>query len=278
MSTTAIEPLTAAIGAEVTGLSLKEVVSDPAAQAWIRDALRDHLVLGFREQFLDDETHVALAATFGQAQVHPIAEALGRTEPMEDIVDDATKLPDRDGWHTDAPFMPQPPKVAILRALKVPSSGGDTLWANMYAAYDSLSDTMKSMLEDVGVHYPPQAGLVEYVREHLGAEAAEQVAELAGDGARHPIVLKRTAAGRKALYFADGFAESIVGLNRNENDALWSFLRYLPAMPNIQCRWRWHEGDVVIWDERATQHFGAADHRGQERVMRRVLVTGDTPS
>jgi taurine dioxygenase len=278
MGTLVVEQLTASIGAEVTGLGLEDVLGDPAAQAEIRAALWQHQVLAFREQFLDDEAHVALAACFGEPFVHPIGLALGRTEPFEEIADDAAKLPDRDGWHTDAPFVDQPPSAAILRAVKVPPSGGDTLWANMYDAYDAISPAMQGMLGGVRVQYPPQEGLIEYVRRHAGDELADRVRELAGDGADHPLVRTHPETGRRALYFARGFAGSMVGLHDDEAAALWSFLEPLPANPNIQCRWHWHEGDVVIWDEAATQHFGAADHRGQERVMRRVLVTGGTPA
>jgi taurine dioxygenase len=134
------------------------------------------------------------------------------------------------------------------------------------------------MLDGVRVQYPPQQGLIDYVERHAGKEVADRVRELAGDGGEHPIVRTHPETGRRALYFAHSFAGSIVGLNENENGAFWSFLQQLPTNPNIQCRWHWHDGDVVMWDERATQHFGAADHRGQERIMRRVMVTGDTPS
>ena len=209
--------------------------------------------------------------------VHPIARALGRTEPMEDIADDATKLPDRDGWHTDAPFLPQPPGAAILRALKVPAAGGDTLWANMQAAYDALSSTMQGILGELRAKYPPQEGLFDYVKLHLGEEMAEQVRELAGDGGEHPLVRTHPDTGRRTLYFARDFAGPIVELTNSESDALWAFLAALPSNPSLQCRWHWREGDVVMWDERATQHFGAADHRGSERAMRRVLVTGEIP-
>jgi taurine dioxygenase len=147
----------------------------------------------------------------------------------------------------------------------------------MYAAYDALSPTMQEMVKDLRVKYPPQAGLVEYAARHLGEEMANRIRDAVGDGGEHPLVRTHPWTGRRALYFARGFAGSVAGLNDDETRALWPFLEGIAANPNIQCRWRWHDGDVVIWDERATQHFGAADHRGQERLMRRVMVTGETP-
>jgi len=277
MSGVVVEQLTASIGAEVKDLGLKEVLADPALQADIRSALSQHLVLAFRDQFLDDETHIAAAGIFGDPLIPVFKQVAGITQPIDEISDSATKMPDRDGWHTDAPFMPQPPGVALLRALKVPATGGDTLWANMYAAYDALSPTMQEMLKDVRVKYPPQAGLVEYAARHLGEEMANRIRDAVGNGAEHPLVRTHPETARRALYFARGFAGSVAGLNDNETLALWPFLEGIAVSPNIQCRWRWHEGDVVIWDERATQHFGTADHRGQERLMRRVMVTGETP-
>jgi taurine dioxygenase len=273
-----IEKLTASIGAEVTGLRLAEAVGDEAVGATLRAALDEHLVLGFREQFLEDDTHIAVASFFGTPLIHPIAKTIGITSPVEEITDSATKLPDRDGWHTDAPFMVRPPAIAVLRSVVAPEVGGDTLWANMYAAYDALSPTMQKLLGELTVAYPPQQGLFDYVQEHLGDEIATQVRELVGSGGAHPLVRTHPTTGRKALYFASGFADSVVGLHEDESKMFWPFLDGLAATPNIQCRWRWHDGDVVMWDERATQHYGAADHRGQERQLRRVLVEGDIPA
>ena len=268
-----IEPLTASLGAEVRGLDLRQVPGDPALGLQLRELLHRHLVLGFRLQFLDDDEQVALGATFGMPVVHVIEQALGRNRPWEEISDSPTKLPDRDGWHTDAPFLPQPPSVAILRALTVPAAGGDTLFANMHAAYDALSVGMRRILEGLDVSYPPNQGLAEYVQLHFGDDAARRVRELSGDGAVHPLIREHPVTGRPLVYFADGFADSIVGLHAAEGAVLRSFLVELPKNPNIQCRWRWHEGDVVMWDEVATQHYGAADHAGAERVMRRVLAS-----
>ena len=252
-------------------------VGDPALQSAICAALYEYQVLAFRNQFLDDETHVAVASFFGAPQIHPIAQVVGVTSPVGEIADSATKLPDREGWHTDAPFMPQPPRVAVLRAVHVPPWGGDTLWASMYAAYDALSPIMQTVLDGLRVKYPPQQGLFDYVQAHLGDEVAAKVRELVGDGAEHPLVCTHPKTGRRALYFARGFADSIVGMHADEGVILWPYLESLATRPGIQCRWRWHDGDVVMWDERATQHSGAADHSGQDRVLRRVLVSGDTP-
>lgn len=271
------EQLTTPIGAEIKGIALEDVIGDPALQDEVRAALWQHLVVGFRGQAIDDETHMAVARIFGEPQTHVIGQAMGVTYQVEEISDSSTKLPDRDGWHTDAPFLREPPGVAVLRGVMIPPSGGDTLWANMYAAYESMSATMQGFLQDLRVSYPPQQGLMDYVERHLGADVASRVRELLGDGSEHPLVRTHPETGRKALYFARDFAGSIVGLNDDESGAIWSLLQTRLANPSIQCRWRWQQGDVVIWDERATQHFGAADHRGQDRTLRRVLVAGDVP-
>jgi len=272
-----IDRLTATIGAEISGVRLVDAAHDESLGAQVRQALDDHLMIGFRGQFLDDDEHIAVASIFGPTQIHPIARVAGITTPIEEILDSATKMPDREGWHTDAPFMPQPPSVAVLRSLKIPPTGGDTLWADMYAAYEAVSPAMRTLFDGLSVRYPPQQGLFEYVREHLGEEIAAQVRELVGDGATHPLVRTHPSTGRRALYFARGFAASLVGVTPEESAVLIPYIDSLAARPGLQCRWRWQEGDVVMWDERATQHSGAADHRGQDRVLRRVLVSGDTP-
>ena len=278
MTTLELHDLTAVIGAEVVGLDLADIVDDTSLAAAVRAALSDKLVLAFRDQHLDDEAHKAVASVFGAPMVHPIMQALGGTEPMEEISDSAEKLPDRDGWHTDAPFLVQPPGVTVLRAVKVPAAGGDTLWANMEDAFDALSPTMQSILATLRVRYPPQEGLFTYVEEHLGVDVAERTREITGAGGEHPVVRTHPDTGRRAVYYAEGFAGPIVGLHQDENAALRAFLTTLPNNPNRQCRWRWHEGDVVMWDERSTQHFGAADHRGGSRTIKRVMVTGEVPA
>ena len=278
MSTLELRDLTAAIGAEAVNINLADVVTDAGLAAAVRAALSDKLVLAFRDQHLDDETHKAVAGVFGTPLVHVIMKALGGTEPIEEISDTPERLPDRDGWHTDAPFLAQPPGVAILRAVKVPAAGGDTLWSNMEDAFGALSPTMQVFLSELRVCYPPQEGLFSYVEEHLGVDVAERTREITGTGGEHPIVRTHPDTGRRAIYYAEGFAGPILGLNPDENAALRKFLTALPNNPNRQCRWRWNEGDVVMWDERSTQHFGAADHRGGSRTMKRVLVTGEVPA
>jgi taurine dioxygenase len=277
MATLHLEKLTAGIGAIATGAGLRDGIADPATAAAIRAALWEHLVLVFPAQDLDDETHVAAAGIFGEPFLTPYGKALGMTNPIDVIADDPEKLPDRDGWHTDAPFLVEPPAVALLRAVTVPEAGGDTLFSDMYAAHDAMSDTMRAMLADARVSYPLQKGLLVYVEERAGKEIADLVRDNAGPGGLHPILRTHPETGRKALYYADGFADGIDGLSAAENEAFRPYLASLPLDPSRQCRWRWHEGDVVIWDERSTQHFGAADHAGGVREMRRVMVTGEVP-
>jgi len=277
---TAVEfrKLTSSIGAVAINAKFTEVIGDPEAEASVRAGLWEHLMIAFPAQHLDDDSHEAVARIFGEPFVHPIGQAFGRTSPIEEIVDSADRLPDRDGWHTDAPFVDEPPSVAVLRALEVPDHGGDTLWANMYEAYDGLSDRMRSMFDGATVRYPPQQGLIDYVEEHLGKELADTVRELAGEGGTHPLVRTHPETGRKAIYYAEGFATEIVGLTKSENAAVRPFLCALPTNPSIQTRWNWSAGDVVIWDERATQHFGSADHSGSARTLRRIMVAGEVPN
>jgi taurine dioxygenase len=272
MSSIVIDRLTASLGAEMVGVNLKDAVNDQTLQEEIRNALAEYSVLTFRAQFLDDETQIAVAEFFGDTMLHPIVAALGSDNPVEPIEDSPTSLPDREGWHTDAPFLSRPPSVAVLRAVTVPPTGGDTLWVSTAAAYDLLSESMQQFFSGLHVSYPPAQGLFDYVSEHMDEQVASRVSELVGAGAEHPLVVTHPLTARRCLYFARGFAERIIELTDEESSMLWPFLDRLVSNVGIQCRWRWHEGDVVIWDEIATQHSGAADHRGETRVMRRVAA------
>ena len=271
-----LSPVTRALGAEVHDLDLNAPLT-PETRAELRTALRDHLVLFFRGQHLDDEAHLSLARCFGEPEVHPIRGALGDPSVLQDIVDTPDSVPDRDGWHTDVTYMERPPAAAVLRCEKAPESGGDTLWANMHLAYERLSPGMQRYIGELCGFHATDARFVDYIRRHLPADACEKVMEAVGSGSSHPLVRTHPVTGRKALFVDRSFMVRIEGLPRQESDYLHRFLADRADDVSIQCRFRWNPGDVAVWDEPATQHSGAADHRGSERVMRRCTVAGERP-
>lgn len=271
-----VTSVTAAIGAEISGLDLSGRL-EPSDRAALRAALDRHLVLFARGQHLDDAAHRSLASVFGEPMVHPFEAALGRTDPLHKIVDKANRTPDRAGWHTDDSYLERPPAVAILRCEVAPAAGGDTAWVSMIGAYEKLSPRMRAFLDPLRGFHETRGSLLDYMREHLPTDVIERVLAAIGPGAEHPIVRTHPETGRKAIYVEPNFMTRVVGLPPAESDFVRRFLADLAHDVSLQCRFRWGAGDVAIWDERVTQHIGAADHAGSERVMVRCTVGGERP-
>ena len=271
-----IAPVTAALGAEISGIDLKAPLSEPA-RTELRAALAEYLVLFFREQYIDDEAQLALARCFGEPEVHPIRGALGDPSVLHDIVDTAESEPDRDGWHTDVTYMVRPPAAAVLRCEHAPAAGGDTLWANMYLAYDKLSDGMKQYLSDLEGFHATDGGFTDYIQRHLPADAVEKIMAAVGSGVLHPIVRTHPETGRKALFVDQSYLSRIEGISKDESRHILAFLASRVNDISIQCRFHWTDGAVAVWDERATQHSGSADHRGSARSLRRCTIEGERP-
>jgi taurine dioxygenase len=265
-----IQRLNGSLGAVIEGLKLEAI--DDAGFAALHGALLEHQVLFLREQHLSEEGHRSLAARFGTPAVYPLARHMGGTEYLSFIEDTADSPPDADGWHTDITWIDPPPKVAILCALDIPAHGGDTLWADLYGAWDRLSPTMQSMLAGLEIRHTQG----EAFWAAFGRRLPDKVAELreAFPGAIHPLVRVHPETGRKALFVAGSFMESIVGMHAEESTGLLAWLRTRIEDPNLQVRWSWTEGDVAIWDERCTNHRALSDHFPQHRRMRRCTIDG----
>lgn len=270
-------PVTAALGAEIDGVDLNADLTE-VMQTELREALSEHLVLFFRDQFINDEAHLALASCFGEPEVHPIRGALGDPSRLHDIIDTTKSEPDRDGWHTDVTYMERPPCVGVLRCEETPPAGGDTLWANMQIAYEKLSDGMKTYLSGLQGFHATDGGFIDYIQRHLPEDAVEKIMKAVGTGASHPLVRTHPVSGRKSLFVDRAYLGRIEGISKDESVAMLEFLSSRVQDVSIQCRFHWTKGAVAIWDERATQHSGSADHRGSARTLRRCTVAGERPS
>jgi taurine dioxygenase len=270
-----ITKLNGALGAVIEGLHLETI--DDAGFKDLTGALLDHQVVFLRDQHLSEEGQRALAHRFGTPSVFPLFAHLGGTDVLG-LLEDAADRPRRvaDGWHTDITWSDQPPQVAILCALDSPPHGGDTMWADLYGAWDGLSPTMQGALDGLRVHHAQGDGFWAAVAHVF---SPEQIAELkvAFPGAEHPLVRTHPITGRKALFVAGGFMQSIVGMHPEESELLLAWLKGRIEDPNLQVRWHWHTGDVAIWDERCTNHRALSDHHPQHRLMRRCTVDGDVP-
>jgi taurine dioxygenase len=280
MTATSIEvrPLTGALGAEVHGPDLSTRLDDATVSA-IRQALLDHCVIFFRDQRFDADQHKVLARRFGEIFIHPNYKGTG---PDPEIVD-IRREPDDvrivgEEWHTDTTMMPEPPMAAILYAVEVPPYGGDTLFANQYLAYESLSDGMKRLLDGLrAVHSDrkvagPQAGLNAYRATKVREDAAWQETVSV-----HPVVRTHPETGRKLLFVNHSYTIRFDGMTEAESAPLLGYLLDHGHRPEFTCRFRWAVGSVAFWDNRCVKHLAVHDAGRFRRIMRRVQIAGDKP-
>ncbi|MET0333019.1 MAG: TauD/TfdA family dioxygenase [Rhizobacter sp.] len=262
------------IGGEVLGFKLTPDL-DSTVFAEVEDALVRHKVLFFRGQHqLDDATHQALGARFGRTVAHPTVPARSGTQIFEL---DASKGGGRaDSWHTDVTFVDAFPKVSILRGVVIPAYGGDTVWANTVEAYERLPDALKRLTEQLwALHsndYDYGAERVQLDDKRLAHH--REVFASALYEAEHPLVHVHPVTGERALLLGH-FIKRIVGVSSQESQRLFDLLQARVIRLENTVRWQWQQGDVAIWDNRATQHYAINDYGDQPRVVRRVTVHGE---
>jgi len=279
MSTTtlAVQPVTAAIGAEISGVDLSQPLPDETIVE-IRTALVTHHVLFFRGQDLTPEQQMAFGRRFGELDEHPFVH--GRPDHPE-VLEIVTEPDDSwnfgGGWHTDVTFLECPDLGSILYAVELPPAGGDTLFASQHAAYEALSPTMQELLAGlVGIHTAgPQYG--EGGRSTTTKAMATRNADVAHASVEHPMVRTHPETGRKALYVNPAFQTGIKGMRREESNALLGFLFRHATKEPFTCRLRWEPGTVAFWDNRSVQHYALHDYKGHRRHMRRITIKGDRP-
>ena len=280
-TTLAVEALTSTIGAVVRGLDLS-ADHDPETVDAVRAALLEHRVLFFRDQHLTPARQVAVARWFGTATpAHPMAGGLEPDHPEVLVLDsrrytlglgrrtERTSYNDR--WHTDVTFSATPPAGAVLCADLVPP-GGDTLWADSVDAYRSLSEPVRRLIDPL--HAWHEAG---HAFQFLGADSEGRRDLQALEPVLHPVVRVHPETGERGLFVNSAFVTSIDGLTAAESDALLELLWAQATAPQRTVCWQWREGDVAVWDNRATQHFACADYGDAHRRMRRVTIAGDRP-
>lgn len=264
-------PVGATIGAEVDGIELRADLSDDVI-AEIRQALLDYKVLVFRGQSLDAEAHISFASRFGELEVHPFLPSNDKRPELVRFEKSQQVGGFENGWHSDVTWREMPSMGAVLHAVEVPPSGGDTLFADMYTAYEALDADTKRLVDG-------RFAIHDYVQVFGHGVPEDQQAEMrvAFPPVRHPIVRTHPETGRKLLYVNRFFVSHIEGMDDDESLTLLNRLCRQADVIEFQFRHNWRKGDVVFWDNRAVQHYAASDYWPAVRVMERASIIGDRP-
>jgi taurine dioxygenase len=271
-----IRPSGGGVGAFVDNIDLAVLDTDQAST--LKSALGEHGVLFFRDQDLTTDQHLAVAEHFGGVNVNRFFAHV----PEEPRIAEVRKEPDQKaniggGWHTDHSYDQIPAMGSILLARETPPLGGDTVFANMYLAYDNLSDGLKATLEGMNaVHssrhvFGKQARYKDRGEDLNGRLGNEDAAQ---QDAIHPVVIKHPLSGKKALYVNPGFTLRFEGWTNEESAPLLQYLYQHASRQEFQYRFQWQNGSIAFWDNRATWHFAINDYTGHRRLMHRVTVEG----
>lgn len=270
-----VEPIAGSIGAEIHNVDVSADL-DEATVGDIRKALLDHCVIFFRNQKLDAERHKAFTRRFGNIFVHPNYKGM-QADPEIIVI---TREPGDqkivgEEWHADTTMMPWPPMGAILYAIDVPPYGGDTLFANQYQAYASLSEGMKRMLANLrAVHSDRKVAGPEANKNAYRATKVREDADWRETVSTHPVVVTHPETGRKLLYVNASYTVGFAGMTEEESRPLLDYLLQHGHRPEFTCRFRWEPGSIAFWDNRACKHLAVHDAGRFRRVMRRTQIAG----
>ncbi|MGE0309891.1 MAG: taurine dioxygenase [Acidimicrobiia bacterium] len=270
-----LDLLSPTIGAEVRGIDLADTLDDKTVLQ-LTEALVEHKVLFFRDQHITQAQHIAFAARFGALEVHPFSPHREGFPEIMVLSHGEAKMPvgsiGENVWHSDVTWREIPSMASVLRAVVVPEIGGDTLWADMYAAFEGMSDRLQRYVDGMTALHDFMPSFGPFIPKDKWAEMRERFPVV-----EHPVVRVHPATGRKLLFVNRSFTTQIVGLPREESDALLSYLFAQAARPEYQCRFRWRKDSIAMWDNRATQHYAVKDYWPQQRTMERVTIIGDRP-
>ena len=263
------------LGAEVRGVDLRQPMDRTTFEAF-EAALVEHKVLVARDQNLTTAEHVALSRHFGELEVHPFSK---QGEFPEIVVLDNHKdnpVLSTDVWHSDTTFRLRPTKYSILRCEIMPKVGGDTLWCDMSAVYDNMSDLLRNMVDGLQAIHDFQNFRVLFTKSPEDQAKLKRMEELYPNPT-HPVVRTHPASGGKGLYVNPQFTIQIKGMRPKESRALLDLLFSLVHVPEYQFRLRWSPGTIVFWDNTLTQHYAANDYYPERRRMERTAVIGEVP-
>ncbi len=277
MKNTTIEcrQIAGALGAEVSGVDFSGPVSD-GAMGEVREALIEHQAIFFRDQDLDVQQLLATARLFGEPNVYPFVEGMPEAPEVFEII--KTEKDTRNfggGWHSDSTYLEAPPAYTMLYCREVPDAGGDTIFASSYAGYESLSQGMRDMIDDLQVvnsaALAAGGGRANLVTQsggmaHTRLDQADEIKAV------HPAAPVHPDSGRRSLYVNKAHSVQFVGMTPAESQPIIHYLSDQVTKPEHTCRFDWRAGSLAIWDNRCTQHFAINDYPGKRRHMWRTTV------
>ena len=271
-----VRPISVALGAEIEGVDFSKDLPDEVI-AEVRHAWLEHLVVFFRDQHITPAQQLAAAKRFGDPIEYPFVQGL----PDFPVITPIVKLPDETInfgglWHTDTTYQPRPPMATMLYGLELPPFGGDTLFANLYLAYETLSDGLKETLE-------PLVGVFASNKKRVSDTRAARVADSPKEDvkipkiAEHRVIRVHPETGRKCLYVSLAHTTQFKGWTAAESEPLLNYLFEHQTRPEFTCRFRWEPGSIALWDNRCALHNPINDYHGYKRVLHRITFAGDAP-
>ena len=268
-----VEAITPSIGAEISGISLSKDRNSETIDK-IYNALIKHQVIFFRDQDISPETHLKLAESLGEVDPgHPVYPHVKDYQSIVLLKNDADTRPDTNDWHKDLTFKANPPFASILHGVSVPQVGGDTLWASMSAAYESLSDGWKEHLEGLEAIHDMGTFRNDYYKDG-GIESVNNALKKVGS-AVHKVIETHPISGLKYLNVNQSFTRNIVNESQGPSDHILQFLFQHITKPEFQVRFHWENNSIAIWDNRITQHYAVCDYLPSFRHMQRITVVND---
>lgn len=271
-----VHPLTPAIGAEITGLDLSVAIGEPTITS-LRKTWLERRVLCFRSQALSPEQQLAFTRQFGEIEKYPFLPGIDRYPLIAPVLKLAHETVNFGGlWHSDTTYMDAPAAGATLYAVEIPPLGGDTIFANMVMAYDTLAEPIKQQIRDLRAINSSAKADVTKTREDRIKAAGESV-ERQEFVSIHPVVRTHPETGEKILYVNEGHAVRFDGWSEEASRPLLELLYQHQRKPEFQCRFRWSVGALVMWDNRSCQHYPVNDYHGYRRLLHRISLRGDRP-
>jgi taurine dioxygenase len=271
-----IKPIAGAIGAELHGVDLDTDLPATTIAA-IRQALLDHLVIFFRDQQLPPDRFLAFARRFGPPVEYPFLKGIEGFPEIITVAKLEHETINFGGvWHSDTTYLQEPPMATLLIAREVPETGGDTLFANQYLAYETLSDGMKRLLADLkGISSSLKADASKTREDRIKSDGSAEARKILI--AEHPAIRTHNETGRKALFVNRAHTIGFAGMTEEESAPLLEFLFRHQIRPEFTGRFHWDPGSLAIWDNRCAQHYAINDYAGHRRIMHRITLAGDRP-